>query len=130
MFSDHLQAPSYVRAPLLKIYYKEDNQYHTAETQEICCKEGEEPDPSKLIDILPEVLPFKFGIIERKDKYLKDTISPLYFLGLVDRATEKLLLTSRQLAEQKADEEKRRADKAEKRAEQLLKELEELKKKG
>ncbi len=141
MLSDHLQTPSYVKAPMLKIYYLEGNQYHTAETREICCKEGEVPDPSKLIDILPDILPFKFGIMERKEKYLKNTVSPLYFLALVDRDTGKLLLTSRQQAEEmvaqekrradeekrRADEEKRRADKAEMKAEQLQKELERLK---
>ncbi len=128
MFSDHLQAPSYVKAPMLKIYYLEGNQYHTAETRDICCREGEEPAPSKLIDVLPDVLPFKFGIMERNERYLKDTVSPLYFLALVDRVTGKLLLTRRQKAEKRADEEKRRADEEKRRADELQKKLEMLEK--
>ncbi len=121
ILSDHLQAPSYVRAPMLKIYYLEGKQYRIAEIREICCKEGEPVDTSKLIDILPDTLPFKFGIMERKEKYLKETITPLYFLVLVDRETGEILPTSREI-------EKRCADEAEKKAELLQKQLDELKK--
>ncbi len=129
MFSDHLQTPSYVKAPMLKIYCKDGNQYHTAEIHEVWCREADDNvDPNKQLDIRPDLLPFKFGIMERKAKYMKDNVSPLYYLALVDRNSGKLLLTGRQLAEQRADEEKRRADEGKRRADQLQKELEVLKK--
>ncbi len=124
MFSDHLQAPSYVKAPLLKVYYRDGDQYHVAETREICCKEGEIPDQSKMIDILPDLLPFKIGIMERKDKYFKEKISPLYFLVFVDRGSGKLLLPRWQKERERAKEAERQAELERERAKEAKKQME------
>ncbi len=136
ILSDHLPSPSYVKAPLLKIYYEEGGQYRTVETSAICCKEGEEVDQSKLLDVRPDLLPFKLGIMERKQKYLKDELTPLYFLVLVDRKTGKRLLTPKEMAAQRAleaqkqaEEAQKRAEEAQKRAEKAQKQAEELQRK-
>ena len=117
VLSDHLQNPSYVRAPMLKIYYREGDQYHIVELHETCGTEGGEIDASKLLDVRPDLLPFKFGIVERKAKYKKHDILPLYYLALVERDTGMVLLTSRERAEREAEDERQKRLEAEKQAE-------------
>ena len=129
ILSDHLQKPSYVKAPLLKVHYLEGGQYRTIETSEVCCMEGQPIDHEKLIDIRPDLLPFKLGLMKRKEKYLKDEITPLYYMVLVDRKTGKRLLTRREKMTIQAEEAQKRAEEAQKRAEEAQKRAEEEKKK-
>ncbi len=130
ILSDHLPSPSYVKAPFLKIYYEDGEQYRTVETSAICCKEGEEVDQSKLLDVRPDLLPFKFGLMERKQKYLKNELFSLYYLILVDRKTGKRLLTPKEMVALQAREEQRKAEEAQRKAEEAQRKAEEAQRKA
>ncbi len=121
IFSDHIFEPRAVKAPFLKIIYEEGGKYQMAELHEPCCKEGEEIDPTKLLDVRPDLLPFKFGIMLLNEKYLKKGKRyPLYQLVLIDRKTGKRLKTKTEIAMEKIKEKEQKI----KEAEQKIKEVE------
>lgn len=137
VLNPHLPQPMELKTPFLRIYNLTDphEPYLVKEIREPCCQEGEPEtiDPSRLIDVRPDLLPFKFGIMRLNRRY--DGDFPRFRLILVDRETNEILPTlaekERKRAEEerkRAEEEKRRADMAEERARRLEEELERLKK--
>ncbi len=126
IFSDHIFEPKAVKAPFLKVIYEEGGRYHMAELHEPFCTEEGNIDPSKLLDIRPDLLPFMFDIMELKDRYWKKGKQHrLYQLILIDRKTGEKLRTKAEMALEKAEEAKRRAQEAERRTEEAEKKAEE-----
>ncbi len=117
-FSDHIPEPEAVKAPFLKVYYQVGKKYAIETLSEYCCTEGEEGiDQSKTIDVLPDILPFKFGIMKLNDKYWKKGIRyDLFQLVFIDRETRQLFKTKAEIEKERADKEKERADKEKERA--------------
>lgn len=119
IFSDHIFRPKAVKAPFLKIIYNDGGRYQMAELHEPCCRKGGEIDPSHVLDVRPDLLPFKFGIMELEVKYWKKGKRyPLYQLVLIDRDTGEPLKTKSELAMARAEEAERKAEEAERKAEE------------
>ncbi len=117
-FSDHLPKPEAVKAPHLEIYYKENNKYSIETLKDYCCVEGdEEIDLEKTIDILPQLIPFKYGIMKLNDKYRrKGKLYDLYQLIFIDRKTGTRLKTKAEQERERADRERERAEQERERA--------------
>ncbi len=141
VFNPYLPNPWLLRAPFLRVHYLENpnEPYKILDLRDVCLVESESSniteeilDPSKLLDVRPDLLPFMFGIIKLRRQF--EGGLPRYRLILVDRETLKPLPTrielERQRAEQerqRAEQERQRAEQERQRAEQLERELQELK---
>ncbi len=139
VFNPYLQQPFELRAPFLRVYYQEspDEPYKIAELREVCLKEYEKDkegalDPTKIIDVRKDILPFAFGIMLLNKRYDGDL--PRYRLILINRETMTPFKTKSELALERAEEERKRAEEERKRAEtaelratQLEEELKKLK---
>ncbi len=146
VLNPYLPKPSELKAPFVRVYEFDENagQYKIQELKEVCTHENQmnEIDTTKLLDVKPDLLPFKIGLMEIRRKY--EIELPRYRMVLVDRTSGKILLTKaeqewqraemeKQRAEQerqRAEMEKKRADEAEAKLRAVQEELEKLKRKG
>ncbi len=125
VFNPYLQGPFPLRAPFLRVYHAKElgKPHKISETYEICLKEPSSPDAeeeidlSKVIDVRPDLLPFMFGIMQRKQVF--EGGLPLYRLILIDRDTKKRLLTKTEKAWREAEEARRRAEEARQQLQKL-----------
>ena len=127
LFSGYLPDPAIVKAPFLKIIYLDDGNYHIADLSEVCCIEGKGYiSYKKLIDIRPDILPFKFGIMELQGKYRKNHKDyPTYRLVLIDREKRRIIKTRAEICQMEAEKQIKEAEKnASKKIEKKKKEME------
>lgn len=138
-FSDHLPEPEIIKAPFLKVFYKADEGYSMKMLRDWCCTEEDRTiDHTKTIDILPDILQFKFGIMKLKDRYWKKGVRhDLFQLVFIDRKTGEILPTRAEkaerqklAAEKKAKKAQEQALAAEEKVRKLEKELEKMKDKS
>ncbi len=132
VFSSHIPSPKFVSAPFLGITYKSETGYHIINIAEHCCDEEHptEIDFDKVIDVRPDLLPFKFGIMKLKKQYLSDNRHhPRYRLVLIDRKTNEILKTKAEKFEEKWKNSQREAEEFKEKWENSQKEVESLKKK-
>ncbi len=127
-FSNHISNPAIVKAPYLKVIYLDNGNYHIADLSEVCCTEGKGYiNHKRLIDIRPDILPFKFGIMKLQDKYrINNKDYATYRLVLIDRNTKKILKTKAEKSQMEAEEAIRKAEKkASEKLKRKMKEMEE-----
>ncbi len=142
VFNPYLPRPRELKAPLLRVYYfpqdEDCGSYHVKELRTWCIEEADvnsalmkgepikiEVDPTKIIDVRPDLLPFKFGIM--KTDLIYDEDLPEYRIILIDRDSSELLLTKEEKERQRAERERQRADNAERRVKELEMMLERMK---